>query len=151
MAAQYSYESAASLQSPEIGTSHAFESYTSSLLDTSAMHEEKMQAMLPIKAGDVVALSNLRLVRSRLRRTPSALTWRGARRTAPYSRSSSAHANADIDVFAVASPSDGASLELCWRNSVSCASDLDRNFDSDLVTFNARCRAIHRLAMTWKA
>lgn len=139
------------LTGADIGGFNAREtSETESMMcDTTALFQRRANAMLPLKAGDVVALQSLRLVRSRPRRAVSGWDAAGRRRASLNPLSLRAQETNGGDVYAIASPSENSALELCWRNQISDVCDADRNFDPDLVAFNARCRAIYRLAAQW--
>lgn len=97
---------------------------------------QRNDRMLPLRPGDVVVLSRLYLFRPRLSKAR------------PSFRSNDTKA---LSTHAIASPSSGATLELCWRSSIQRSFDQRRNFDKCLTAFDARCRAIFHLAQSWTA
>jgi len=103
------------------------------------IERQKDDRLLPLRPGDVIVLSRLYLVRLKQLRHRSS--------SSRYSDDSKAAAS----THAIASSSSNAQVELCWRNSIHHERDQRRNFDKCLVAFDARCKAIYRLAQAWTA
>ncbi|UZJ56890.1 hypothetical protein CBS101457_006210 [Exobasidium rhododendri] len=101
------------------------------------IERQRDQRLLPLRPGDVVVLFRLCLVRPKEQKQ-----WRGL----PSSRTGDPNA---VSTHAIASPSAYARLEICWRNAVYEGRDERRNFDKCLTLFDARCKAIYRLAQAW--
>jgi hypothetical protein len=96
---------------------------------------DKQDTLLPIRPGDVIALSDLRLSRSKSK--------------AMEKVSSNASKDLGLSIHLTASPTFSSSLELCWRNEMIDEHDDLVNFDPSLTAFDSRCRAIYELARSW--
>lgn len=94
----------------------------------STIERQKNNRLFPLCPGDVISLSRLILSR------PRSCKQQGR-------PSSFAHA--------IASPIYACQVEICWRSRVQSEEDKRRNFDKSLTTFDARCKAIYRLAQMW--
>lgn len=118
-------------------------SVTDTSFNTSTNVKRTDAQLLPVQAGDVVVLNNLRLTKSDDKKRSKA--WPAP----PNARFSGATAN--TGVYAIASQGLRSSLELCWRSEPVRVQDTIMNFDPALTAFDARCRAIIELAQTWQA
>lgn len=129
--------------------SNSLEASISALQDetTSAsrttIERQRDDRLLPLRTGDVIVLSRLFLVRPRQQqRYPSSSS----------SSSSSKFVESKVtSSYAIASSTSNACLEICWRNDIQNNRDRRRNFDKCLTSFDARCKAIYRLAQSWAA
>lgn len=106
------------------------------LASRSTIEIQRMNQLYPLRPGDVVVMSSLLLSRPRIKRM--------GKRYIPSSDNKDS-----TSIHAVASPASEAQLELCWRSDVRKGQDARRNFDQSLTAFDARCKAIHRLAQLW--
>lgn len=116
--------------------------------DTTVLEKKRVDRMLPLRPGDVVALSNLVLVKPRsvdsdARKTSTSRRGKTGRKAVDQN-------DTTAQVYAVASPRERATMELCWRNEISSRTiDAQRNFEDALVDFDPRCKAIWELAKLW--
>lgn len=117
----------------------ALHDHRSTSASRTTIERQRDDRLLPLRPGDVAVFSRLYLVRPRPLR-------RGRTSSSPSARMREAKATS---THAIASPTSGAVLELCWRNSIERSGDQRRNFDQCLTGFDARCKAIYRLAQAW--
>ncbi|GAC95834.1 hypothetical protein PHSY_003411 [Pseudozyma hubeiensis SY62] len=91
----------------------------------------------PLRAGDVISLTNLNLSRST---------------SIPQKRlGSHPHPSHKPTLVAHASGINSSAIELCYRTQVDTSRDAGRNFDSAVEVFDLRSRRVGELGRLWKA